>query len=82
METNYAVNISWDDEEAGFVATFPDFPYLSAFGDTWEEAVADARVVLDMTLEAMAEDGVPPPVPTRRPKVYWRSDRPRRNAEP
>ena len=66
MDTNYTVNIFWDDEENGFVATFPDFPYLSAFGDTWEEAVADARVVLDMTLETMAEDGVAPPVPARR----------------
>ena len=68
MKTNYAVNIFWDDRENGFVATFPDFPYLSAFGDTWEDALADARVVLDMTLEEMAKDGIAPPVPTRRPQ--------------
>ena len=68
MKTNYAVNIFWDDDEGSFVATFPDFPLLSAFGDTWEEALADARVVLDMALEGMAEHGLTPPVPTRRPQ--------------
>ena len=68
MNTNYAVNIFWDDDEGSFVATFPDFPLLSAFGDTWEEALADARVVLDMALEGMAEHGIAPPVPTRRPQ--------------
>ena len=67
MDTKYAVHIFWDDEENGFVATFPDFPLLSAFGDTWDEALADARIVLDMALEAMVEAGIAPPVPTRRP---------------
>lgn len=64
MEAKYAVNIFWSEEDDSFVATFPDFPNLSAFGDTWEEAIADARIVLDMALESMAEDGIEPPKPT------------------
>lgn len=62
MEKNgYGVNIFWSAEDDCFVATFPEFPNLSAFGDTWEAAVADARIVLDMALEYLAERGIDPP---------------------
>lgn len=63
----YGVNIFRSAEDDCFVATFPEFPNLSAFGDTWEAAVADARIVLDMALEYLAERGVEPPRPVSRP---------------
>lgn len=66
MDAKYEVNISWDDEADEFVATFPDFPYLSAFGKTWEEAVTDAHEVMGMALNSFAERGITPPAPQRR----------------
>lgn len=64
MENKYQINISWSEEDECFVATFPDFPNLSAFGDTHEEAVADAKLVLRMAIESLERDGIALPQPT------------------
>lgn len=63
MINKYSINIAWSDEDDCFVAIIPEFPLLSAFGDTQEEAIADAKVVLSMTLESLKEDGITPPQP-------------------
>ena len=68
----YGVNIFWSEEDDCYVATFPDFPNLSAFGDTWEEAAADARIVLGMALEYLSERGIAPPRPTLNPALETR----------
>lgn len=45
--------IFWSEEDGSFVVTFRDFPYLSAFGDTKVEAIADAEEVLQMAKESL-----------------------------
>lgn len=66
MENKYPINIFWSEEDGCFVATIPDFPYLSAFGETQEDAVADAKQVLQMAIESLERDGIPLP----QPKYY------------
>lgn len=63
MENKYPINIFWSEEDECFVAIIPDFPNLSAFGETHEEAVADAKQVLQMAIESLEHDGIPLPQP-------------------
>ena len=63
--SNYSVNISWSEEDGGFIATIPEFKNLSAFGKTYEEALTEVRNVLEGYIETFKEDNVPlPPAST------------------
>lgn len=67
--------------EGGFGVSFPDLPGCVSFGDTLEDAVAQAHEALSLHLEGMAEDGEPLPAagnmadqmlaPDVPPNVVW-----------
>ena len=42
----YGFDIFWSDEDKGYIATCPDFPSLSAFGETEEEALQEAKTAM------------------------------------
>ncbi len=65
METKYAVHIFWSDEDEGFVATCDEFPGLSAFGETREEALNEAQVAIDLMIETYAASGLTLPEPRK-----------------
>jgi predicted RNase H-like HicB family nuclease len=64
----YSVQLSWSDEDECYIATIKEFPGLSAFGDTPEEAAHEARIAAEGMIEDLKEDGedVPEPVTLRR----------------
>jgi predicted RNase H-like HicB family nuclease len=59
METRF----SWSEEDGGYIATFPDFPGISAFGVTIVEADREAQSITKPLIEAMRKqkDGIPLP---------------------
>jgi len=59
----YSINIIWSDEDEGYIATIPEFPGLSAFGDTPEEAIEEANIALAGFIEVFKEDGCKIPEP-------------------
>jgi predicted RNase H-like HicB family nuclease len=59
----YSINIFWSDQDAGYIAICPEFPGLSSFGDTPEEAMAEAQIALESFIEIYKEDGRPLPEP-------------------
>ena len=63
QERRYDFSLRWSEEDAAFLATCSSFPDLSAFGSTPEEALAEARVVLEMLIEEYRDEGVPLPEP-------------------
>lgn len=63
--SKYGFNLLWSDEDQGFIVTCPDFPGLSAFGETPEEALAEARVALDLFVESLQASGTPLPKHTQ-----------------
>jgi len=65
---NYSIEIAWGEEDEGYIATVPEFPGLSAFGETWEEAAAQAKDALRGFIETYSEDGLPLPPPQERPQ--------------
>jgi len=61
----YGFNLLWSDEDAGFIATCADFPGLSAFGETADEALAEASIALELHIETLQEEGRELPEPTK-----------------
>lgn len=63
MHNKYPFNIAWSEEDQAYLATCPAFPGLSAFGDTEEEAVSEAKVALTAMIEACRKKRIPLPEP-------------------
>lgn len=51
MANRYSFNIEWSDEDEEYIATCPAFPGLSAFGETEEEALKEAKIALEGFVE-------------------------------
>jgi len=59
----YSINILWSEEDKGFIATVPEFPSLSAFGETYEESLKEAQAALEGYITVLSEDGESLPEP-------------------
>jgi len=63
MNNKYAIQIFWSEEDEAFVAVCQEFPGLSAFGETREEALHEAQIALDLMIETYREKGISLPEP-------------------
>jgi len=63
VENKYKFNLAWSDEDEGYIATCPEFVGLSAFGETPEDALAEAKVALNLFIETFQKQGLPLPEP-------------------
>ena len=53
------------EPEGGFTVTCPKLPPVITYGETLEEAQANAREAIELCLEVMRGDGQPIPTPDR-----------------
>jgi predicted RNase H-like HicB family nuclease len=53
----YSIDLIWSDEDEGYIATIPEFPGLSAFGSTAEEALKEAKIAAKGFIKVFKEDG-------------------------
>lgn len=58
MNNKYTIQIFWSREDESFVAVCQEFPGLSAFGETREEALKEAQIALDLMIETYREKGI------------------------
>src|SRR4051812_13713718 len=65
----YPINILWSEEDGEFLAVCPSFPGLSAFGETEEEALHEAKIALELFISSYKERGIPLPK-ARRNSTY------------
>ena len=63
-QSKYGFRVAWSEEDESWVATCPDFPMLSAFGDTIEEALQEAVEALALYVGEYQNDDVALPEPT------------------
>ena len=63
MEKKYAISIHWSNEDEGFIATCREFPGVSAFGETYEDASREMSIALDAAMEACLKLGKKLPEP-------------------
>lgn len=55
--SKYGFKIQWSEEDEGYVATSPEFPGLSAFGETEEDALAEAKIARQLFIDDILESG-------------------------
>jgi len=67
---DYHINIFHSEEDGGYIADIPDLLLCSAFGETPEQALAQALVAKNAWLEAARAEGKPIPAPKYRPAIY------------
>lgn len=60
MRVSYTINLE-DDGDGGFIVTVPTLPGVITFGQTIEEAKANAAEAILCHLEGMLADGEPIP---------------------
>jgi predicted RNase H-like HicB family nuclease len=58
--------IYWSDEDEAFIAEVPELPGCAADGATYEEAVANAKVIVSEWIETAQELGRTIPEPRGR----------------
>ena len=62
----YEVIIYWSEEDQAFVVEVPELPGCMADGGTYQEALANAEVVIQEWIETAQELGRPIPEPKGR----------------
>ena len=70
--SDYHVNISYSEEDGGYIADIPDLDTCSAFGATQQEALAEVEVAKAAWLAAARDTDRPIPRPHYRPAVHGR----------
>lgn len=69
MTNKYGLSLFWSEEDQAFITISPEFPGLSAFGETMEEALAEGKVALALMIEEYKESGRELPLPQQQ-SVY------------
>jgi len=59
----YEVIIYWSDEDNSYVAEVPELPGCMSDGTTYEEALANVRIVIDEWIETAINEGRAVPEP-------------------
>jgi predicted RNase H-like HicB family nuclease len=62
----YEIIIYWSDEDEAFIAEVPELSGCAADGATYQEALANAEVIIDEWIETAKELGRPIPEPKGR----------------
>ncbi len=66
----YLIEVSWSEEDAGYIAVAPDLPGCCAWGATAEEAVREVQDAQQAWIEACRKSGEPVPQPSTK---GWRA---------
>lgn len=64
----YSITLQWSDEDEGYIALCPEFPLLSAFGETPDDAVKEIQVAIAGALETYRSEGWDVPQPRKLAK--------------
>jgi predicted RNase H-like HicB family nuclease len=62
----YTIEIFYSEEDEGFIATVPELPGCSAFGETEERALKEVKIAMQLWLETAKEIGRDIPLPQKR----------------
>jgi predicted RNase H-like HicB family nuclease len=65
-DIRYEIILYWSKEDGAFIAEVPELPGCAADGATYQEALANAEVVIREWIETARELGRPVPEPRGR----------------
>lgn len=63
MSIKYELIIYWSHDDDAFIVEVPELPGCMADGESYEQAVANARIVIDEWIETARSLGRPIPEP-------------------
>lgn len=63
MKEKYSFKLDYSPEDEGYIAVCPEFPGLSAFGETPAQAIEEAEVALELFMDTYQEEGKELPKP-------------------
>lgn len=66
MSIKYELIIYWSEKDRSFIVEVPELPGCMADGETYEQAVANTRQVIEEWVETARELGRPVPEPKGR----------------
>jgi len=66
MSIKYEMIIYWSEEDQSFVVEVPELPGCMADGETYEQAVTNAKQVIEEWIETARKLGRPIPEPKGR----------------
>jgi predicted RNase H-like HicB family nuclease len=66
MEKKYEIIIFWSTEDKAYIAEVPELPGCMADGKTYQEALANAELIIEEWMEAATRLGRPIPQPKGR----------------
>lgn len=66
MLIRYELVIYWSDKDNAFIAEVPELPGCMADGQTYQETVTNAEIVIQQWIETAQELGRPIPTPKGR----------------
>lgn len=58
---HYSYSVRWSDEDQAFIALCPEFPGLSAFGESAAQALEQIQVAVGLAVETHHAEGWPLP---------------------
>ena len=65
MNDRYSILIQWSDEDQIYLASLPEFgPYARTHGNSYEDALKNAREILDLLIEDYRARNKPLPSPS------------------
>jgi predicted RNase H-like HicB family nuclease len=59
----YSMRVFWSEEDGGFIAVCPELKRVSAFGETYSDAIEELQVAIAGAVEMYAREGWPLPEP-------------------
>jgi predicted RNase H-like HicB family nuclease len=68
--SDYHINVSYSEEDGGYIADIPDLYACAAFGISPEAALAEVERAQQAWLQTARDEGRPIPEPRYRPAIY------------
>jgi predicted RNase H-like HicB family nuclease len=65
-ESRYEIILYWSNEDQAFIAEVPELPGCAADGETYEDALNNARTIIDQWIETARDLGREVPKPKGR----------------
>lgn len=66
----YEIIIYWDDQDRIYIADVPELPGCSAHGNTYDEALNNAKEAIQLWIDTAREFGDPVPEPKGHRLMY------------
>ncbi|PZV19622.1 MAG: type II toxin-antitoxin system HicB family antitoxin [Pseudanabaena sp.] len=67
---DYHINIFYSEEDEAYIADIPDLKYVSAIGETLQQALSEVILAKTAWLESATAENKTIPKPRYRPVIY------------